>query len=360
MPVYLIKNNLKLMLRSKWLIAMMIAGPIIVIAVLSSAFEDLLKSYEGVNDFTVGYHMEKESLFNRFFDSVKEAGGEAGITFVEFPSKDVEEIMRENDIASFVDFSKEEYTIYKSDAYEMEGITTVYFLNQWMDHMTAATINGITSGKDFEIPVVKLDSMPEIEAKDYYAIVYLIYFIWCCFISLAPVFTAEKKHGIGKKFEVSPVSDFGLYMAKVIPCVLATICELSVTIVLSTVLFELEWKNIGLTVLILLLTVFASTVFGIFLHNLLNNLAMTIVAAFSIIWVAGFFGGSFETYMFSIWPENLKRISPIYHINRTLVEYSTMGSSNYTKSCIVYLIVISIICMAAGFALGKLRKGKKS
>lgn len=36
----------------------MLAGPILVIAVVSSAFSELLKSYEDVDEFTVGYRVE--------------------------------------------------------------------------------------------------------------------------------------------------------------------------------------------------------------------------------------------------------------------------------------------------------------
>lgn len=56
---YLIKNNLKLILRNKWIIAVMIFGPVLTVAILSSAFRDLMKSYEGVDRFEIGYKMEE-------------------------------------------------------------------------------------------------------------------------------------------------------------------------------------------------------------------------------------------------------------------------------------------------------------
>lgn len=56
---YLIKNNFKLMLRNKWTLAVMVLGPIMVIAILSSAFGDLLKSYEGVDEFKTGTEWKK-------------------------------------------------------------------------------------------------------------------------------------------------------------------------------------------------------------------------------------------------------------------------------------------------------------
>ena len=38
---YLIKNNFKLMFRNTWSVVVMLLGPILVIAVLSSAFSEL-------------------------------------------------------------------------------------------------------------------------------------------------------------------------------------------------------------------------------------------------------------------------------------------------------------------------------
>ena len=52
---YLIKNNFKLMFRNTWSIVVMVMGPILVIAILSSAFSELMKSYDGVEEFMVGY-----------------------------------------------------------------------------------------------------------------------------------------------------------------------------------------------------------------------------------------------------------------------------------------------------------------
>lgn len=52
---YLIKNNFKLMFRNTWSVAVMLLGPILVIMTLSSAFSQLMKSYEGVDEFVVGF-----------------------------------------------------------------------------------------------------------------------------------------------------------------------------------------------------------------------------------------------------------------------------------------------------------------
>ena len=82
---YLIKNNFKLMFRNTWSVAVMLLGPILVIAVLSSAFSELMKSYEGVDEFTVGYRMKEAAEDHVMIESAKAAGEDAGILFYEYP-----------------------------------------------------------------------------------------------------------------------------------------------------------------------------------------------------------------------------------------------------------------------------------
>lgn len=89
---YLIKNNFKLMFRNTWSILIMLLGPILIIAVLSSAFSELMKSYEGVDTFTVGYRTEVTD--NAMLEATKIAGEEAGILFYEYPEGEIKDIMQ--------------------------------------------------------------------------------------------------------------------------------------------------------------------------------------------------------------------------------------------------------------------------
>lgn len=352
MPIYLIKNNFKLMLRSKWIIALMIIGPTVTVACLSSAFHDMMKNYESAEEFTVGYYMAEDSMFAGTMEVMKEYSEEAGITFQEFPTYDAEGIMSKNECMSFVNFGKEDYTIYTLKDHEIEGMTTEYFLNSFLE-------GAVIAGHDkVNIPTKQLESMPNVEAHEYYSMVYIVYFIWCCLVSLATVVTEEKKNGLYKRFGMSTVSDFGFYMAKVLPCILVTVCELTVSVIAITYMNDLHWSNLPAVISILFLNIVAGTTFGVFLMYLFDNLAIVIVTAFTVVWVLGFFGGSFETYMYSFWPESLKRLTPFYHSNRALVECYVTGNSDYVRSCVLYLAAISLVCMAGGFALAKIRKGK--
>lgn len=360
MIFYIIKNNLKLMLRSRWILIIMILGPILTIAILSSAFEDLLKSYEGTDEFTVGYSIEDNSVFEAGLSQIEEAANKLSITMKEYPDGTPEKLMEQNSLAGFVELNEKDYVVYTSKNYMTEGITLEYFMSQVMKNiksgMLETMVPGISDSEDFEIPVEEIEYMPAVNAKDYYGIVYIVYFIWCGIVCLASIFASEKKNGIDKKYQISGISNTRLFAAKWIPAVITIALEITVTIVVSTLLFGINWGNLPMTVLILFLTVLASASFSLMLYYLIQNIAVTIIAVFSIVWFLAFFGGCFETYMFSSCPEFLKELSPIYYVNRTIVEYSCMGKSEFLGICVIYLAVIIVVCAAAAIGIDTIQK----
>ncbi len=356
---YLIKNNIKLMLRNKWIIVVMILGPVFVIAILSSAFEDLMKSYEKVDSFYVGYSVEQQSVFADYMDQIKVAGEESGMIFTEYPEGDPEELMRKNELAGFVEFGQDRYVLYQSADYKIEGITLEYFISRIVGQ-AAGNILQAGTAPEMDLPVEELEYMPAVDSKDYYGIVYIVYFIWCGIVCISGVLSSEKKNGISKKFQVSPISGTNLFLSKWIPCVGVIAGGMAVAILVCVWMFGIKWGNILWSILILLLSVMAATAFELFIYYIFNNLAVTIVAVFTVVWVMGFVGGSFETYMFSSIPEGIKKLSPIYYIDRVLVEYSCMGESSYTGSCILFMLAIIIICAAGALFVDKMRKGGRA
>ena len=202
--------------------------------------------------------------------------------------------------------------------------------------------------------------MPAVDAKNYYGIVEVVYFAWLGIASAAGILSGEMKNGIGKRFQVTALSETKQYLAKWFPAVLATICEMTVTFLLVTVLFGISWGNLPMTVLVLLVTILGSVALGMFLWTICQNLAVTVVALFIAVWFMGFFGGSFETYLFSGFSESVKRLSPIYHVNRALVEYSCMGKSDYTVSSISYMAGIMVVCTLLSVLISRVRKERRA
>ncbi len=356
---YLIKNNVKLMFRNKWVLACLMIGPLLTIAILSSAFSDLMQSYEGVEDFKAGYRIEEGSIFDANMEAIKEAGKEAGITFLEYPAGEPKEVIENNGLAGFVEFGADDYTVYASEDYKTEGISLEYFMDRTMRTYAKSVLSAMLPGMEEEagkLPVKEISYMPAVDSKDYYGIIYIVYFAWCSIICLANVLSNEKKYGINRKFQVTAVSPLKMYLAKWMPAVLMVSAGLGIATILTVFLFDIHWGNALLSIGLLLLAIMASTAFGLMFYYLFYNVAMTIIAVFISVWIMGFFGGSFETYMYCVWSDTVKNLSPIYHANRALVEISCMGHSTYTGSCILYMSAITVICSAIAVAADGIRK----
>lgn len=359
---YLIKNNFKLMLRNTWSIWVMILGPVLVIAVLSSAFSALLKSYEGVDKFAVGYRLDENSMMADYIELLVDAGAENGIIFYDYPQGEPKDVMERNGLAGFVEFDADEYVIYKSADYEVEGITLEYFIGRVMNESVNGALK-VMAGEEhskMELPVTQLDFMPAVNAKDYYGIAYIVYFCWCGLLCATGMLSSEKKYGIERKLQVSNLSSIQLYIARLVPVAITVCIGMGIAIIVSSVILGIHWGSIGISALILFMMIFAASAFGMMLYNITKNLTLTIITLFTIVWVMGFFGGSFETYMFSAMPEITKQMSPIYHGTRSLVEISCMGYSDYTGSAIVYSFMIVVVSSTIGVFVDEVRKRGKA
>lgn len=356
---YLIKNNFKLMFRNTWSVVVMLLGPILVIAVLSSAFSELMKSYEGVDEFAVGYRMENDGEDDVRMKAVRQAGEKNGILFYEYPHGEIKDVMEKNELAGFVEFSKDTYIVYKSADYEVEGITLEYFMNKVINESVNASLQ-VQAKDDIVLPVEKLEFMPAVNSKDYYGIIYIVYFCWCGMICATGVLSNEKKYGIVRRFQVSNISETQNYLGKLIPITLTVTAGMAVATGITILIYDIHWGNPILSGLIVFMMILAGSAFGMMLYNISDNLAITIIMLFTVVWFMGFLGGSFETYMFSNMPDMVKHLSPIYHGNRALVELSCMGESNYVVSAVLISLVITVICSAIAIFAGSIRKRGKA
>lgn len=354
---YLIKNNFKLMFRNTWSITVMLLGPVLVIAVLSSAFSELMKSYEGVDEFAVGYRIQE--VEDAMIEAVKIAGEEAGILFYEYPEGEIKDVMEHNELAGFVELSKDKYTVYTSADHEVEGITLEYFMNKVTDAGINASLQ-LQEQSEIVLPVEQLEYMPAIDSVDYYGIIYIVYFCWCGMICATGVLSNEKKYGIVRRFQVSNISEPQNFFGKFIPIVLTVTGGMAIATAITVLLYDIHWGNPLLSMSIVFMMIVAGTALGMMLYNISDSLVITIILLFTIVWFMGFFGGSFETYMFSSISDTLKHLSPIYHGNRALVELSCMGKSSYVASAVIYSTAITVVCSVIAILADYIRKRGKA
>lgn len=352
---YLIKNNFKLMFRNTWSIVVMLLGPILVIMVLSSAFSELLKSYEGVGEFAVGYRILEDAGDHSVMEAAKLAGEESGILFYEYPEGDINDVMEKNELAGFVEFSEDAYVVYKSADYEVEGITLEYFMHRVMQEGINASLQ-MEEQDAVTLPVKELEFVPAVDASDYYGIIYIVYFCWCGVLCATGVLGNEKKYGIARRFQVSNISGTQNYLGKFIPCTLAVSAAMAVVTGITILLYGIHWGNPLLSALIVFMMIMAGNALGLMFYHITDNLIIMVIMQFTVVWFMGFFGGSFETYMFSSMPEFLKQLSPIYHGNRALVEISCMGKSDYVAGSIIYSLAVTLVCSAVAILADGIRR----
>ena len=354
---YLIKNNFKLMSRSMTNVILFIVAPIILVALLSSAFNDMMSRYESEDDIVAGYRIEDEEQ-REMIDSFIEGARDEGLVLREFPSGDPEKILRDEDMGGFVVFKKDTYTIYQNNDYREEAKALEFAVNAFYENIMAAMTGA--DPDSIEIKVEHPQYMEPINSTDYYGIIEVIYFGWCAIVCGASIFMSEKKYKIGKKLRVSNLSEAQLYLAKFIPIVSVVYLGNIIAAILTMILFGVHWGNLALSALIILVSSAAATALGLMVYNICDNVVVTIIGVFTVVWFAGFFGGSFETYMFSSHSIKIKMMSPIYHINRALVELSCMGHSDFVKNALLFSAAIMIGCSVFAIIASSIRRRGKA
>ncbi len=359
---YLIKNNFKIMFRSVTNILLLLVAPLLVSAVLESAFSSLLEHYEQKERIDVGYQLLDETMPEEMMSALIAGADQNGLHFALYETGEPEKVMRDNGLDAFVVFADHTYTVYQSEDSKKEGKVLEYVLFAFFENASGETAGASkeTVSAGSQLKVETPDFMPAIDSKDYYGIIEIIYFCWCAIVCGASLFSNEKKYRIGQRFRVSGLTETKLYAAKFIPTVMVVGLGMWGAALLSHILLGVHWGNIFLSGTIILFSALAAVSMGLMFLSIFDNVVISIILVFSLVWFAGFFGGSFETYMFSAHPESLKLLSPLYHSNRALVELSCMGHSDYVSGSLLYSAGITVVCSAAAILAGVIRKRGKA
>ena len=348
---YLIKNNIKLMCRSWGNILLFIIMPVILVFCLSSAFDTLMSKYEET-DMTAGYRIEGDGITPEMIDAMSKVAEENSITLNEYPTGDPEDLIHDNELIGFIIFKADTYTIYEDSS--AKGKVLEYFVNAFYENAAAAAAGMQTDSVKLKVEYPEYKK--SIDSKDYYGIVEIIYFGWCAIVAGAGIFMNEKKYKIRKRYQVANLTPFKEYLSRFIPVAIVASIGTVIAALLTMVLLGVHWGNPLLSILILIISVAAASALGIMIYSMTDNMVATIIITFVIVWLLGFWGGAFETYLFSSHPMILKNISPIYHINRALTEISCMGSSDFVGSALGYSGLIIIAASAIAVLFGRIRK----
>ena len=320
--IILTKNYLKLIFRAKSVLIITVIGALVVMAALTNVFHTLLDQAETNEDFTIGYEMDEDSRYILVEEYLIEGFEEAGMTVIEYTDADPDALIRDEKIDVFIDFEGDSYSIKGRSNDEIDARIVQYVLYN-VDHM----INGDT-GK-IEISSGKIEARKQADADTYYTIVQTVYFSSLCSAFLCLVYISERKQNIGIRFRSSTAGGARIYLAKLFSCTLTS------------------WLVMALI----------TGGLAIFLFDLKLGSPLMIGSLFMVLWIAGYVGGTFETYMLSSVPDSVQELSPLYYVNRTLVELSVNGQSDYLGRCLMVLSIMSTASIALGMFVTSRKKG---
>ncbi|MBP3809387.1 MAG: ABC transporter permease [Clostridiales bacterium] len=348
--ITLTKNYLKLIFRAKSVIIITIVGALVVIAALTNVFHTLLDQAETGEDFTIGYEMSEDSKYSYAEDYLKEGFEDEGLTVVKYDNADPEKLLRDGSIDVFIDFGGDDYSITGRSNTEIDARIVQYVLYN-VDHV----MNGDTGSTSVNTGSIEAAEKPD--ADTYYCIVQTMYFASLCSVFLCLIYITERRQNIGIRFRSSTASGVHTYLGKLIACVLTTwLSMILITGGLVLFLFDIKLDHPVLSVAIMMFTTLAFIAFGMLFFIIFRNTAASIGLLFVVIWFWGYVGGCFETYMLSSVSQTVKQMSPLYFVNRTLVELSVNGSSDYLMPCITALTLMTVISIGLGMFITAKKK----
>lgn len=323
--------------------------PVIVSAVLISAFSSLMENYKERGEMRCGYSIEAGSIWESSEEALKSAGDQADIDFVRFDGEEPEEVISKNDLSGFIKFESGKYKIYRVSGKPAQGGALEYFMSAFCDAVPSETEN-------INLKVEHPPFLKAVDSTGYYGIVFVLYYAWCAIICASGILTSEKKYGIRRRYTVSALNDLQLYLGRFVPLAVVVFFGTIGAAILNSVCFGTSWGNLFYAGVLFLIMTAAASALGLMFQSITDNMIITVILTFSLVWTAGFFGGSFETYMFSERPEYLKQLSPIYYCNRAMVEQASSGRTNYIPSALLYCAGIIVVCSLISVAASSIRR----
>lgn len=358
MIITLVKNNFKLIFREKIYILFMIFLPIVLVSLLSAEFSKYMDEDPEMKDVTIGYSINEASTVYPQFDTIKESMEDNHIILEKSSLDEALDLIEDNKMESFVEFNDNQYVIHKSttDSLEetvFEGILST-ILSQYNNYGFAVMNDFEPNMNGNNLKVKEIDTEPVPSSTNYYGIAEIVFIIYCGMLMPVTLNTWERKNNLKQRIAITNASKVSLLFGKLIPSILMILLQVGIASLYCTYKMHVSWGNhLALSMFIIFLETSAVSAVGLLLSMVVKKNLLSNVLVFVSGFFFGFIGGSFQTYMYNTVGETLPKYSPIYYINRTLIEFSTKGTSDYTVKCITILCVIIIVSCILGCILEK-------
>lgn len=378
MLLTLVKNNMKILLRDKIGFMFLCILPIVLIAILSSAFSEDLGKKVSLESFEIGYYIQENTQIGTIFLHFIEEYKSRGIDLRPMGEEEGLKALKAGEIAGYLILNDEKYVFYREEGFHIQAMIFEgsFKGNMYLYDGIKGTVNSLAAhrgmtadkmlstlqvmGEDTANDAVRkehLNADPVPQAKDYYGIVEIVFIIWFSISSALHLAELERKNKIEERIKLTPIKPYCLFLGRFIPNVAATCLQVGIALVVSTLCLKVNWGNKPLlSAVILIFEVIAMSAVGTMLTFIIKNSAVINLGMYISAFVFGFTGGSFQTYMYNFVSEDLVKWSPFYYLNRTLVELSTKGSSNYLSSVFLLLLGLTVGSFTIGFAYIHLRR----
>lgn len=348
------KNNLKLLWRRKAVLFISLIGMIITTAAVANAFHTLLDKAEDAQGFKLGYEISQGSKYEMVIDTLMDELEKEDIVTQKYSSADAEGLIESGEQDVFVIFEKDSYKIIGSEKKSVETRIIQYALFNVDRNMNAYMNGGL---KTIELNESELPTTKTPDAENYYCHAFL-----CCFLSISPIFLSvifyeDRKSGIWLRYKTGKAGSISLYLGKHLASFITSMITFPLLGTLAfCLLFDMKPCNILIYGGLFFLAGLGFTSFGMLFFIFFKQPAVSIGSMFMILWFASYFGGVYETYIYSSIPENIKRLSPIYYLNRSLIEMSVNGKSDYVIPCVIIMIAMTVVFSAMGIVATRLKK----
>ena len=346
----LIKNNLKLMLRCKPIILILLCM-VMVTGMLSAVFKDMMTDDITFDDFTLGYSFSQGCVYEPVRPVLESIGKENGIELIALADGSAKNAIQTGKADVFAEFTDDGCTVYATDDHQLEASVVEMIISSVLSGASGAQI------RDY-LTETKMDVQPMPDSRMYYTVAYTVYFVWCSMIVLGVITSSENKNKIVARFRTSPASSLTVYMSRFVPSAIAITALMFAGVAICTALFHIEWEQMPLCALVLLLGCVAAAALATVLFSLIRNVIVCVVFGYCLLMFWGFFGGSFCPYMWATWADKIRDYSPIYYMTRSLVELNTGGSSQFTLPAVLILCGMTVVCVPLGMAA--VRAGKEN
>ena len=333
----LIKNYLKLIFRSPATYVIGILWPIFLIITTAISLEPSLPSQIEVGKVKLGYAIEeKEENYRKLIRALKEENIQLVATSKEQGISDT----AKGAIDGYLERQDEGYKFYLP---ELLTDRSVYLKSKVSLLSHGMEIKEIVEKENQYIQHKKVIANPSKTSKDYYGMVEFMGCIWVSAYLAGMVSAAERKSHIFSRMGNMGIKPYQIWAARFIPTLIGYYAVSLVVAVWLTIGLKIDWGAYASRVILYILFVmFCFTLLNTFLSFLFKQDRLFVIMA-CVVWIAvGFLGGNFQNTWQNFACEKLQKLSIFYYTNRSLMELSMYGESNYLQISIRMLGLIGL------------------